>query len=303
MKFDFLSESDKAYYIHKASTLVEALPYIREHSGKKIVVKYGGHAMGDLALSQSFSKDICLLKEVGINPIIVHGGGPQIGEILKKKNIDSKFINGLRVSDKETVKIVEDVLAKDINNKIVEDINLSGGKAIGLSGNKNKLIKAKKMKMTHKETDSNIEKILDLGFVGEPTYISNEIINEVIEKNCIPVIAPLGIDEDNNTYNINADTVAGAIASSIKAHKLLLLTDVAGILDQDKNLLPLLSIEEAKQIINQKYISGGMKPKISTCINAIDQGVKQATILDGRIPHSIILELFTEHGIGTQIYS
>jgi len=303
MKFDFLSESDKAYYIHKASTLVEALPYIREHSGKKIVVKYGGHAMGDLALSQSFSKDICLLKEVGINPIIVHGGGPQIGEILKKKNIDSKFINGLRVSDKETVKIVEDVLAKDINNKIVEDINLSGGKAIGLSGNKNELIKAKKMEMTHKETDSNIEKILDLGFVGEPTYISNKIINEVIEKNCIPVIAPLGIDEENNTYNINADTVAGAIAASIKANKLLLLTDVAGILDQDKNLLSLLSIEEAKQIIDQKYISGGMKPKISTCINAIDQGVKQATILDGRIPHSIILELFTEHGIGTQIYS
>ena len=303
MKFDFLSESDKAYYIHKASTLVEALPYIREHSGKKIVIKYGGHAMGDSALSQNFSKDIGLLKEVGINPVIVHGGGPQIGEMLKKKNIDSKFIDGLRVSDKETVKIVEEVLAKDINNKIVEDINLSGGKAIGLSGNKNKLIKAKKIKMTHKETDSNIEKILDLGFVGEPTYISNKIINEVIEKNCIPVIAPLGIDEENNTYNINADTVAGAIASSIKAHKLLLLTDVAGILDQDKNLLPLLSIEEAKKIINQKYISGGMKPKISTCINAIDQGVKQATILDGRIPHSIILELFTEHGIGTQIYS
>ena len=303
MKFDFLSESDKAYYIHKASTLVEALPYIREHSGKKIVIKYGGHAMGDFALSQNFSKDIGLLKEVGINPVIVHGGGPQIGEMLKKKNIDSKFIDGLRVSDKETVKIVEEVLAKDINNKIVEDINLSGGKAIGLSGNKNELIKAKKMEMTHKETDSNIEKILDLGFVGEPTYISNKIINEVIEKNCIPVIAPLGIDEENNTYNINADTVAGAIAASIKANKLLLLTDVAGILDQDKNLLSLLSIEEAKQIIDQKYISGGMKPKISTCINAIDQGVKQATILDGRIPHSIILELFTEHGIGTQIYS
>jgi len=303
MKFDFLSESDKAYYIHKASTLVEALPYIREHSGKKIVIKYGGHAMGEESLSQSFSKDIGLLKEVGINPVIVHGGGPQIGEMLKKKNIDSKFIDGLRVSNKETVKVVEEVLAKDINNKIVKDINLSGGKAIGLSGNKNSLIKAKKMEIISKETDSNIEKILDLGFVGEPTDISNKIINEAIEKNYIPVIAPLGIDEKNNTYNINADTVAGAVAASIKAHKLLLLTDVAGILDQDNNLLPLLSINKAKQIIKQKYISGGMKPKISTCINAIDQGVKQATILDGRIPHSIILELFTEHGIGTQIYS
>ena len=303
MKFDFLSESDKAYYIHKASTSVEALPYIREHSGKKIVIKYGGHAMGEESLSQSFSKDIGLLKEVGINPVIVHGGGPQIGEMLKKKNIDSKFIDGLRVSNKETVKVVEEVLAKDINNKIVKDINLSGGKAIGLSGNKNSLIKAKKMEIISKETDSNIEKILDLGFVGEPTDISNKIINEAIEKNYIPVIAPLGIDEKNNTYNINADTVAGAVAASIKAHKLLLLTDVAGILDQDNNLLPLLSINKAKQIIKQKYISGGMKPKISTCINAIDQGVKQATILDGRIPHSIMLELFTEHGIGTQIYS
>ncbi len=302
MKFDFLSESDQAYFIHKASTLVEALPYIRQHSEKNIVIKYGGHAMGSIKLSQSFSKDIGLLKEIGINPIIVHGGGPQIGEMLKKKNINSNFVDGLRVTDKETVKVVEEVLSKEINKKIVDDINATGGKAIGLSGNKNNLIKAKKLSMDIKNSDSNIEKILDLGFVGEPTNIAVSIINKTIADGLIPVIAPLGIDDTGNTYNINADTVAGAIAGAMKANKLLLLTDVAGILDQNDKLISTLSIKEAKKIINEKYIVGGMKPKINTCINAIDQGVKQATILDGRIPHSIILELFTEHGIGTQIY-
>ena len=303
MKFDFLSESDQAYFIHKASTLVEALPYIRKHSGKNIVIKFGGHAMGTVKLSQSFSKDIGLLKEVGINPIIVHGGGPQIGEMLKKKNINSNFVDGLRVTDKDTVKVVEEVLSKEINKKIVDDINATGGKAIGLSGNKNNLIKAKKLSMDIKNSDSNIEKILDLGFVGEPINIAVSIINKTIADGLIPVIAPLGIDDNGNTYNINADTVAGAIAGAMKANKLLLLTDVAGILDQKDKLISSLSIKEAKKIINEKYIVGGMKPKINTCINAIDQGVKQATILDGRIPHSIILELFTEHGIGTQIYS
>ena len=303
MKFDFLSESDQAYFIHKASTLVEALPYIRQHSGKNIVIKYGGHAMGSVTLSQSFSKDIGLLKEVGINPIVVHGGGPQIGEMLKKKNINSNFVDGLRVTDKETVKVVEEVLSKEINKKIVDDINITGGKAIGLSGNKNNLIQAKKLSIGIKDSDSNIEKILDLGFVGEPTNIKISIINDTIANGLIPVIAPLGIDNDGNTYNINADTVAGAIAGAMKANKLLLLTDVAGILDQNDKLISSLSIKEAKKIINEKFIIGGMKPKINTCINAIDQGVKQATILDGRIPHSIILELFTEHGIGTQIFS
>ena len=303
MKFDFLSESDQAYFIHKASTLVEALPYIRQHSGKNIVIKYGGHAMGSVTLSQSFSKDIGLLKEVGINPIVVHGGGPQIGEMLKKKNINSNFVDGLRVTDKETVKVVEEVLSKEINKKIVDDINITGGKAIGLSGNKNNLIQAKKLSIGIKDSDSNIEKILDLGFVGKPTNIAVNILNNTIENGLIPVVAPLGIDNDGNTYNINADTVAGAIAGAMKANKLLLLTDVAGILDQNDKLISSLSIKEAKKIINEKFIIGGMKPKINTCINAIDQGVKQATILDGRIPHSIILELFTEHGIGTQIFS
>ena len=303
MKFDFLSESDQAYFIHKASTLVEALPYIRQHSGKNIVVKYGGHAMGDIQLAQNFSKDIGLLKEVGINPIVIHGGGPQIGEILKNKNIKSNFVEGLRVTDKETVKIVEDVLSNDINKKIVKDIKLSGGKAESFSGNKNNLIKATKLKMSVRDSDSNIEKILDLGFVGQPTNINNQIIEESIKQGNIPVIAPLGIDKHGNTYNINADTAAGFIAGSLKASKLLLLTDVAGILDENKKLISSLSLEKANNIVNEKYILGGMKPKITTCIDAIEKGVKQATILDGRISHSIILELFTEHGIGTQIYS
>jgi acetylglutamate kinase len=303
MKFDLLSESDQAYFIHKASTLVEALPYIREHSGKNIVIKYGGHAMGDSELSKKFSQDIGLLKEVGINPIVVHGGGPQIGEILKKKNINSNFVEGLRVTDIETVKIVEEVLSKDINKKIVSDINLSGGKAESLSGNQNNLVEATKLKMAIKDSDSNIEKILDLGFVGEPVKINTLIIEQSINKGHIPVIAPLGIDSDGNTYNINADTVAGAIAGALKASKLLLLTDVAGILDENKKLISSLSFEDAKNIFKEKYVSGGMKPKISTCIDAINKGVQQATILDGRISHALILELFTEHGIGTQIYS
>ena len=303
MKFDFLSESDQSYFIHKASTLVEALPYIRKHSGKTIVIKYGGHTMGNVKLAKSFSQDIGLLKEIGINPIVVHGGGPQIGEMLKKKNIKSNFVKGLRVTDKKTVKIVEEVLSKDINSKIVEDINTTGGRAIGLSGHLNNIIEAEKLEIALKDSDSNIEKILDLGFVGEPTNIKISIINDTIANGLIPVIAPLGIDSDGNTYNINADTVAGAIAGAMKANKLLLLTDVAGILDQNDKLISSLFIKEAKKIISEKYIVGGMKPKINTCIHAIDQGVKQATILDGRISHSIILELFTEHGIGTQIYS
>ena len=303
MKFDFLSESDQAYFIHKASTLVEALPYIREHSGQTIVIKYGGHAMGNNELSQNFSKDIGLLKEVGINPIVVHGGGPQIGEMLKKKNIKSNFVEGLRVTDRDTVKIVEEVLSNDINKKIVNDINISGGQAEGFSGNQKNLIEAEKLKMEIKDSDSNIEKILDLGFVGNPIKIDISIINESIDKGNIPVIAPLGTDKEGNTYNINADTAAGAIAGALKADKLLLLTDVAGILDENKKLISSLSLEEAQQIINKEYILGGMKPKISTCIEAIKKGVRKATILDGRISHALILELFTEHGIGSQIYS
>ena len=301
MKFNFLSESDQAYFIHKASTLVEALPYIRQHSGETIVIKYGGHAMGDSKLSSSFAKDIGLLKEVGISPVIVHGGGPQIGERLKSKNISSKFVDGLRVTDKETIKIVEEVLSKDINSEIVESISSSGGKAIGVSGNINNLITATKLHVETKDSDSNIEKVVDIGFVGLPVKLDKSIITNIINKGEIPVIAPLGIDHNNFTYNINADTVAGFIAGELKASKLLLLTDVPGILDNSKKLISSLSIKEAKIILNKEFISGGMKPKIETCINAMEKGVEKSTILDGRIPHSVILELFTEHGIGTQL--
>jgi acetylglutamate kinase len=259
--------------------------------------------MGNNELSQKFSKDIGLLKEVGINPIVVHGGGPQIGEMLKKKNINSNFVEGLRVTDRETVKIVEEVLSNDINKKIVNDINISGGQAESFAGNRNNLIEAEKLKMEVKDSDSNIEKILDLGFVGNPIKIDISIINKSIDKGNIPVIAPLGIDKKGDTYNINADTAAGAIAGALKADKLLLLTDVAGILDENKKLISSLSLEEAQHIINKEYILGGMKPKISTCIEAIKKGVRKATVLDGRISHALILELFTEHGIGSQIYS
>ena len=303
MKFDFLSKNDQALYISKAKTLAEALPYIREHSGKKIVIKYGGNAMINPSLSKSFCQDVGLLKEVGIHPIIVHGGGPQIGNILKEKKIKNKFIQGLRVTDKRIVKIVEKVLSKDINLEIVNQIKSTGGKAKSLSGHLNGLIEAEKLNLRIKNSDSNIEKILDIGFVGKPKKINCDLIKKNILKGQIPVIAPLGKDKKGNVYNINADTVAGSIASAIKADKLLLLTDVAGILDKDKKLIPFLSLTKTKKIINKDFIIGGMKPKIETCINAINKGVKEATILDGRIPHSLILELFTEHGIGTQIYS
>ena len=303
MKFDFLSESDQAYFIHKASTLVEALPYIRQHSGDIIVIKYGGHAMGDKKLSSSFAKDIGLLKEIGISPVIVHGGGPQIGERLKSKNISSNFIDGLRVTDTETIKVVEQVLSKDINSEIVNSISSTGGKPIGMAGNIENLIEATKFNVEVKDSDSNIEKIVDIGFVGKPINLRSEIIINHINNGEIPIIAPLGIDKENFTYNINADTAAGFIAGKLKASKLLLLTDVSGILDNNKKLISSLSLNDAKKIISEDFISGGMKPKIKTCIEAMEQGVKKSTILDGRIPHSVILELFTEHGIGTQLVS
>jgi acetylglutamate kinase len=303
MKFDFLSESDQAYFIHKASTLVEALPFIREHSGKTIVIKYGGHAMGDPKLAKSFARDIGLMKEVGIFPVVVHGGGPQIAEKLKNKNITSQFVEGLRVTDSDTVKVVEDVLANDINAEIVKSISDSGGKAVGLSGNKNNLINATKLKLEVKDSDSNIEKLVDIGFVGQPTKVNINLIKAHIKEGEIPVIAPLGIDDEGNSYNINADTAAGFIAGELKASKLLLLTDVAGILDQDKKLISSLTLDDASKIIDEDFIVGGMKPKILTCVEAMKKGVNKTTILDGRIPHSVVLELFTEHGIGTQIYS
>ena len=303
MKFDFLSESDQAYFIHKASTLVEALPFIRQHSGDIIVIKYGGHAMGNPKLSKSFAKDIGLMKEVGIFPVVVHGGGPQIEAKLKSKDISSRFVEGLRITDNDTIKVVQDVLTNEINTEIVKSISESGGKAVGLAGNQNNLLTATKLKLEIKGSDSNIEKIVDIGFVGQPTNVNTDLIKNHIMKGEIPVIAPLGIDKNNNIFNINADTAAGFIAGKLQASKLLLLTDVAGVLDEDNNLISSLSLDNAIEIIDEKFIIGGMKPKILTCIEAMKNGVNKSTILDGRIPHSVVLELFTEHGIGTQIYS
>ena len=278
-KFDSMSKSDQAYSLYKASTLVEALPYIRQHSGKIIVIKYGGHAMGNQKLSESFSKDIGLIKEVGIKPIIIHGGGPQIKKSLQEKTCFGKL-----------------VFISKINIEIVKNINDSGGRAIGLAGNKDKLIQAKKIEI------KNTKKKIDMGFVGNPIKINVDLINNYINQNYIPVIAPLGTDGEN-TYNINADTAAGAIAGAIKAKKLLLLTDVSGIVDEKNKLIHEINLEEAKKIINENFISGGMKPKIETCIKALDKGVNEATIMDGHISHSVILELFTIIGIGTQIKS
>ena len=301
MKFDFLSESDQAYFIHKASTLVEALPFIREHSGDTIVIKYGGHAMGDPKLAKSFARDIGLIKEVGIFPVVIHGGGPQIAEKLKTKNITSKFVDGLRVTDAETVKVVDDVLANEINSEIVKAISDSGGKAVGLSGNKNNLLSATKLKVEVKDSDSNIEKIIDIGFVGQPTNANNDLIKKHIEEGSIPVIAPLGIDNQCNSYNINADTAAGAVAKELNARRLLLMTDVEGVLDQNNNLLSEINSILANKMLEEGSISGGMIPKINTCLDSVNNGVTGVVIVDGRKPHSILFELFSDKGAGTLI--
>jgi acetylglutamate kinase len=285
----------------KAVTLSEALPYMRRYSGKTVVVKYGGHAMGDNSIAQMFAHDVVLLKQVGINPIVVHGGGPQIGQMLDRLKIKSSFVDGLRVTDKDTVEIVEMVLSGSINKEIVAAINKAGGKAIGLSGKDADLIRAKKLAKKRAESDSNIEKVLDLGFVGEPAAVDAAVLEHLIRSDIIPVIAPIGVGDRGETYNINADTVAGAVAGAVKAVRLLLLTDVTGVLDEKKKLVHELSVAEAKAMISAGTISGGMIPKIETCMDAVAAGVEAAVIIDGRVPHAILLELFADHGVGTLI--
>lgn len=290
-------------FLFKARTLSEALPYMKDFSGETFVIKYGGSTMGDKALASDFARDVVLLKQVGINPIIVHGGGPQIGEMLKKLKIHSEFVDGLRVTDKETVDIVEMVLSGSINKQIVSDINAAGGIAVGLSGKDGDLIEARKLKKTHRKTDSNIEKILDLGFVGEPVAINPDILVLFEESNVIPVIAPIGVSSTGETYNINADMAAGAIASALVARKLIMLTDVEGVLDKDKKLLGQLTVSQSKKLIKEGVIGGGMIPKVETCIEAIENNVEASHILDGRKPHVLLLEIFTEHGAGTMVTS
>jgi len=287
--------------MNTAKTLVEALPYMRKFAGSTFVVKYGGHAMGDSKVADTFAKDIVLLKQVGINPVVVHGGGPQIGQMLDKLKIKSEFIDGLRVTDQATVEIVEMVLAGAINKQIVTAINKAGGNAIDISGKDGNLIEAKKITRTKKDPDSNIEKILDLGFVGEPSKVNPHILDTFEKSDVIPVVAPIGVGENGETYNINADTAAGAIAAEMKARKLVLLTDVTGLLDKQKKLISRINGSDAEKLIKDGTVVGGMIPKIETCIDSLKAGVTRAHILDGRIPHILLVETFTKHGAGTMI--
>jgi len=284
-----------------ARILSQALPYMREYNGENIVVKYGGHAMGDEAIASDFARDIVLMKQVGMNPIVVHGGGPQIGAMLERLKVKSEFIDGLRVTDAATVEIVEMVLSGSINKSIVAAINRAGGRAVGVSGKDANFLVASKVKRTKKDPDSNIERALDLGFVGEPTHIDPSFLESFAKSDIIPVVAPIGVGTDGATYNINADTVAGAIAAAMKASRLLLLTDVKGVLDKNKTLLPELTAAQVRALIADGTISGGMIPKVETCLAAVDGGVEGAIILDGRVRHATLLEIFTDKGVGTMI--
>ncbi|MCH8918519.1 MAG: acetylglutamate kinase [Alphaproteobacteria bacterium] len=290
-------------WLEKARTLSEALPYMRRYSKETFVIKYGGHAMGDEDLAQCFARDVVLIKQVGINPVVVHGGGPQIGKMLERLKIKSSFIDGLRVTDRDTVEIVEMVLSGSINKQIVTTINAAGGNAVGLSGKDGNLIRAEKLRRTHRETDSNIEKILDLGFVGEPTLIRPHVLESFEESDIIPVIAPIGLGPKGETYNINADTVAGAIATAVGATRFLLLTDVPGVMDASGNVIPELTVSQTRQLIADGGVNGGMIPKLETCVDAVRGGVDAAVIIDGTIPHALILEIFTDAGIGTLIHA
>ncbi|MBM3503809.1 MAG: acetylglutamate kinase [Alphaproteobacteria bacterium] len=292
---------DHGRLMETARTLAEALPYMRQFNKNTFVVKFGGHAMGDDSLGRSFAEDIVLLKQVGINPVVVHGGGPQIGKMLERLNIKSNFVDGLRITDAATVEVVEMVLAGTINKQLVASINAAGGTAVGLSGKDGRLIEATRLKRTARDPDSNIEKVLDLGFVGEPTKVNPHVLRVLEQSDIIPVIAPTGVGLDGNTYNINADTAAGAIAGALQASKLLMMTDVPGVLDKQKKLLNRLSPEQCERLLADGTISGGMIPKLETCLQAVRQGAKAAHILDGRLEHVLLLEVFTEHGVGTMI--
>ncbi|MEJ6595791.1 acetylglutamate kinase [Parasphingorhabdus sp.] len=285
----------------KAETLTDALPYMQRYAGKTFVVKYGGHAMGDAALARNFAEDIVLLKAVGINPVVVHGGGPQIGAMLQRVGVESKFVDGLRVTTKETAEIAEMVLSGAINKELVSWIERAGGHAIGISGKDGGFVKAAKLRRTERDPDSNIERIIDLGYVGEPKTVNRGVVDMISSAGMIPVIAPIGVGEDGHTYNINADTMAGAVASALRAARLFLLTDVAGVLDKQGELLTDLAPRAISELVKDGTISGGMIPKLETCVKAVQEGVDAAVILDGRIPHAMLLEIFTSKGAGTLV--
>ncbi len=285
----------------KAQILSEALPYMQRYDNKTVVIKYGGNAMGDEKLAASFAKDIVLLKQSGVNPIVVHGGGPQIGAMLERLQIKSEFKDGLRVTDRATVEIVQMVLAGSINKEIVTAINHHGGKACGISGKDAHLMMAKKLEKMSHDPKSNTTKLVDLGFVGEPTNMNPHIVEVMVQSDIIPVIAPIAAGENGETFNINADTFAGHLAQSMKAKRLLLLTDVTGVLDNEKQLLERLTLREARALINDGTISGGMIPKIESSMAVVENGVEGVVIVDGRVKHAVLLELFTAHGVGTLI--
>jgi acetylglutamate kinase len=298
-----MSTSDPVSPEVQARILAEALPYMQRYDEEIVVVKYGGHAMGSEHLAREFARDIVLLEQTAINPVVVHGGGPQIEAMLKQVGVRSHYEAGLRITDAKTLEIVEMVLAGSINKQMVGYINEAGGKAIGLCGKDGNMVIARKLTRTVVDPDSALEKVVDLGFVGEPDRVDTTVLNTVLGRELIPVLAPVAAAANGGTFNVNADTFAGAIAGALRAKRLLLLTDVPGVLDKSKNLIKELSVEEARRLIADGTISGGMIPKVETCIEALDRGVEGVVILNGRVPHAVLLELFTELGAGTLIHN
>ncbi len=284
----------------QARILAEALPHLIRYDDQTVIIKFGGNAMGDTALADAFAQDVVYLKQSGVNPIVVHGGGPQIASMLEKLAISSDFVLGLRVTDKPTVEVVEMVLAGAINKDIVSAINRQGGKAVGICGKDANLMVAKKI-TEMPDPESNLMKLVDIGYVGEPVEVNPHIVNVISQSDLIPVIAPVAIGREGETLNVNADTFASALAARMKAMRLLLLTDVVGVLDEDKNLVPQLTTDEARRLIKEGVIAGGMIPKIEGCIDVVEAGVEAVVIIDGRVPHCVLLELFTEHGVGTLV--
>ncbi|RIV89706.1 acetylglutamate kinase [Aurantiacibacter xanthus] len=296
-----MNQTTEKQMLAKAETLIEALPYFQRYAGRSFVVKYGGHAMGNPEAARDFAEDIVLLKAVGINPVVVHGGGPQIGAMLKKLGVESEFVGGLRVTDQQTASVAEMVLSGAINKELVSWINRAGGTAIGLSGKDGKMVRAEKVSRTVKDPDSQIEQAVDLGFVGEPKDVDTTVLNTLSAAGMIPIIAPIATDGHGQTYNINADTMAGAIAAALGAARLFLLTDVPGVLDKEGKLLTDLRPSDIARLEDQGIITGGMIPKLETCVQAVESGCEAAVILDGRVPHAMLLEFFTSRGAGTLV--
>ena len=294
-------EPDKSA-LAKAEILTEALPYMQRYAGATFVIKYGGHAMGDPEAARDFAEDVVLLKAVGINPVVVHGGGPQIGRMLKQLGIESTFVGGLRVTDKETAQVAEMVLSGAINKEIVGWITQAGGQAVGLSGKDAGLVTAEKVKRREADPNRGIERNVDLGFVGEPVSVNRAILDTLSASGVVPVIAPIAPDASGETFNINADTMAGAIAAALGAERLFLLTDVAGVLDKEGNLLTDLDPGRIAGLQANGTVTGGMIPKLETCITAVEGGVEAAVILDGRVPHAMLIEIFTKSGAGTLVH-